>query len=235
MSSLEATFKQYQAKFPLYSKDAIINEMVKDGVFDKMLNTGDISQTDIERIKKGGSLFLLGNLVKSTATEFNTTAILGGDFSTKKSQSETNPSHTPKLHEFTSLVEVDSNGKIFNSQFSIEGIRKKFDENKYKVTKEVDKQYPNCSTITIIDRKTNKIFLKYEIYTTDAYTQKSSDIMITHYDKQGKKADEFVIIHEYGSDCYIGKVSKGNDKYGIDTFYEKNGNIQKTYEYSLQK
>ncbi len=233
-NSLEAIFNQYQAKFPLYSRKAIVEEMVKDGIFDGMLKTGKIKQADIDKIKKGSSLFLYDNLVETSASELNPTKIWGGDFSTKNSVEKKVDYTKTTPHKFTSLVDVNYQGKIFSSQFTLEGIRKKYNEKDYKIAKEINKEYPNYSTITVVDKKTNKKVCEYQISTYDSFRQKSNDFLISHYAKDGKTVNEFVIVHEYGSDCYFGKVSKRDGKHSIDTFYEQNGNIQKTYEWSEQ-
>ena len=70
-NSIEAIFAQYQKKFPLYNREAIVNEMIKNGVFDKMLETGEIKQSDLENIKKGKSLFFFDNSVEKTAESFD--------------------------------------------------------------------------------------------------------------------------------------------------------------------
>ena len=234
-NSIEKIFRQYQAKFPMYTREAVINEMVKDGVFEKMLKQGEIKQADIELLKKGGSLFLSGNIARANLEfDMNPTEIFGGHFSKTDKSSSEKPIIQP--HKFTSLVDVNAKGEIFTSQFTYEGIRKKFDEKKYKVTKVIDKEYPNFSTITVTDRKKNKKVCRYEIYdSSKSWSTKNIDINISNYDIDGKKVNEFVMVSEYGSDCYIGKVSKDiSDKEAIDIFYERNGNIRKTYEYSEQ-
>ena len=231
-NSVEAIFNQYQAKFPMYNREAIINEMIKDGAFDKMLKSGEIKQYDIDRIKNGGSLFVAPDI----AIDTDLTKILGGDFSTRKIPDKEESISEVKTHKFTSLVDVDSKGEIITSQFTLEGVRKKFDEKKYKITREIDKEYPNYSTITITDRKTNKKIREYDIHdSSDAWFRRAINVNISNYDKDGKKVDEFVMVCEFGDDCYISKVSKDiSDKESIDIFYEKDGSIKKTYEWSEQ-
>ncbi len=234
-SSIEKIFNQYQTKFPMFTREAVINEMVKDGVFDRLIKSGEIKKSDLENIKKGKSLFLVDNSISQIgkSLELDATAIFGGKFSTQKPEQKKNKIET-KQHQATSLVDVNARGEIFTSQFYIEGIRKKFDEKKYKITKVIDKDYPNCSTITVTDRKTNKKIREYSIYdSSSSWSTKNVDINISDYDKDGKTVKEFVMVSEYGSNCYIGKVSKDiSDKEAIDIFYEKNGNIEKTYEWS---
>ena len=234
-NSIEKILNQYQAKFPMYTREAVINEMVKDGVFDKMLKQGEIKQADIELLKKGGSLFLSGNIARADLEfDMSTTEIFGGYFSKTNKPSSEKPTIQP--HKFTSLVDVNAKGEIFTSQFTLEGIRKNFDEKIYKITKKVDKEYPQSSTITVTDRKTNKKIREYSIYdSSSSWSTKNVDINISDYDKDGKTVKEFVMVSEYGSNCYIGKVSKNiSDKEAIDIFYEKDGKIKKTYEYSEQ-
>lgn len=235
--AIQALLEKYQEKFPYYTRESVVNEMVKDGVFDKMLQKGEIKPSDIENLKNGGSLFMLNgaayNGVKSPK-ELTPTEIWGGSFSGKK------PVNSPQVditkttpHKYTSLVDVNYQGKIFSSQFTIEGIRKKFDEKNFKIKRVIDKEYPNFSTITVTDRKTNKLVYKCELskYTSD----NSEDMFLYSYRADGKTCKECVILHRYDNDCYVSKVSKNGKTTAIDTFYEfRSENIEKTYEWSEQ-
>ena len=74
---IQALFNQYQQKYPLYTRETIIDLMVEDGAI-----TLDIAK----KIKSGTSLFLLDNtFIKSDNInhDINMTKILGGNFSQK--------------------------------------------------------------------------------------------------------------------------------------------------------
>lgn len=234
MSNLiEAEINKYQTRFPLLNREAIIDEMFKDGIFDKMLKTGEIKQSDIEMLKKGTSLFLAGKKFYNVDTSYNEESIkeiFGGHFT--KTKPEVDVTKTTS-HKFTSLVDVNYQGKIFSSQFTLEGIRKKFDEKDYKIKRVIDKEYPNFSTITVTNRKTNKLVYKCELskYSSD----NSEDIFLYSYRADGKTCKECVILHRYDNDCYVNKVSKNGNTSATDTFYEfRSENIEKTYEWSEQ-
>ena len=234
-NKIELMVKKYEARFPLYSRASIIDEMVKDGVFDKMLKSGEIRQADIENIKKGGSLFLSQNLVKTTTLDFSATKIFGGEFTKKQPKPQDAAKIKPKHHKLTSLIDVDSKGNIITSQFYVEGLRKKYPSDRYKITKVVDKDYPNNSTITVINRKTNKKVLKCQMYESSLGYSRSNTYNIYHYASDGVNTDEFIIVSDYGCKTYIGKIGKYNGKTAIETFLDEDGKIEKTYEWTSQK
>lgn len=74
---IQALFHKYQQEYPLYTRDAIIDVMLDDGVI-----TYDIAQ----KVKSGVSLFLLDNkLAQSNAdNDVNMTKIMGGNFTKNK-------------------------------------------------------------------------------------------------------------------------------------------------------
>lgn len=77
-SNIQAKFKQYQRQYPLYTRDAITDLMLKDGVI-----TPDIAK----KIKSGVSLFLIDNNItnlNSINNDSSITSVLGGNFSTPK-------------------------------------------------------------------------------------------------------------------------------------------------------
>ena len=80
---IQALFNKYQQKYPLYTKEAIVDTMLKDGVI-----TPDIAK----KIKSGTSLFLLDNSFssKNTNKDLNMTEIFGGSFRKQKAKPKTN-------------------------------------------------------------------------------------------------------------------------------------------------
>ena len=79
---IQALFNQYQQKYPLYTRDAIVDLMVDDGVI-----TFEVAK----KIKSGVSLFLLDKdsfkLAKNN--DFSMTEIMGGSFKTTKQKTKT--------------------------------------------------------------------------------------------------------------------------------------------------
>lgn len=72
-SSIQTEYNKYQAKYPLYNRDTIVDLMLKDGII-----TPDIAT----KIKSGISLFELdSNFFKQNSKDWSTTQIFGGDFS----------------------------------------------------------------------------------------------------------------------------------------------------------
>lgn len=80
---IQVLFNKYQQKYPLYTKEAIVDTMLKDGVI-----TPDIAK----KIKSGTSLFLLDNSFssKNTNKDLNMTEIFGGSFRKQKAKPKTN-------------------------------------------------------------------------------------------------------------------------------------------------
>ena len=78
---IQALFNKYQQKYPLYTKEAIVDTMLKDGVI-----TPDVAK----KIKSGTSLFLLDNSFssKNTSKDLNMTEIFGGSFSKQKAKAK---------------------------------------------------------------------------------------------------------------------------------------------------
>ena len=80
---IQALFNQYQQKYPLYTREAIAELMLDDGVI-----TYDVAK----KIKSGVSLFLLDNDSFKTAknNDFSMTEIMGGNFSKTKTKPKSN-------------------------------------------------------------------------------------------------------------------------------------------------
>ena len=82
---IQALFNKYQQKYPLYTREAIINIMINEGAFEKYIAEGILNRDDVMKIKAGQSLFLFDNKFKSSFEEnnINMTKIFGGNFSKK--------------------------------------------------------------------------------------------------------------------------------------------------------
>lgn len=82
-ANIQALLKQYQQKYPLYTKDNIVDLMLQDGVI-----TIEIAK----KIKAGISLFTIENQLPSHKEEnsFNSTEIFGGYFTSQTSLPKTN-------------------------------------------------------------------------------------------------------------------------------------------------
>ena len=78
---IQALFNQYQQKYPLYTREAIVELMLDDGVI-----TFDVAN----KIKSGVSLFLLDNdFFKPNNNNFSMTEIMGGNFTKTKTKPKT--------------------------------------------------------------------------------------------------------------------------------------------------
>lgn len=73
MGGIQAIFNEYQKKYPLYTRDYIVDLMLDDGI---------ISFDIANKIKSGTSLFLLDNNISKTMNNnsINMTEIFGGNF-----------------------------------------------------------------------------------------------------------------------------------------------------------
>ena len=80
-NNIVSNFNEYVKKYPLYSKDAIVNLMVEDGI---------ISPETAKKIKSGMSLFLLEKPAWKTNVEedLSYTKAMGATFSKTKPKEE---------------------------------------------------------------------------------------------------------------------------------------------------
>ena len=85
---IQALFNQYQQRYPLYTRDAIVELMLDDGVI-----TFDVAN----KIKSGVSLFLTDNSLKKQiiGNAVNMTEIFGGNFSKTKFNRRIEPTKQP--------------------------------------------------------------------------------------------------------------------------------------------
>ena len=83
-NEIQTKFNEYQRKYPLYNRDAIVDLMVEDG---------EISPDVAKRIKSNESLFLIDNnfLKNKSNNDFSITEALGGNFSTQKTPKKEYP------------------------------------------------------------------------------------------------------------------------------------------------
>lgn len=119
-------FNIYQKRYPLYTREAIVDLMLKNGA---------ISPDTAKKIKSGMSLFLIDNSVANINQEYkeelpNMDAF---EFATQKKHDCVKRYH-PKFE----LLEVDNNGNVNMEQFSLETIKKKYTDKKYKIVTSVD-------------------------------------------------------------------------------------------------
>ena len=206
-SPIQANFESYQNKFPLYSRDAIVDMMLKDGA---------ITPDAAKKIKSGTSLFMIDNSFEAAKTEwgdFDSTEVFGGEFSCKPAV---------KQHDFTTLVEVGGDGKIFNSQFTVEGIRKKYSEKDYEI--KVEKDNHNVTYVTIYDKKTGKKAVTYDI---EPPARLSGYVSISTFDSDGNLKEYAMVKHGMENDCSVIRVDKYEGKTRLSTFYDGD-NIKKT-------
>ena len=79
---IQALFNKYQQKYPLYTRDAIVELMLDDGV---------ITFDTANKIKQGVSLFLLDNdsFKPAKQNDLSMTEIMGGNFSKTKTKPKT--------------------------------------------------------------------------------------------------------------------------------------------------
>lgn len=198
-SPVQTKFETYQKKFPLYSRDAIVDMMVKDGAI-----TPDMAN----KIKSGTSLFMLDNSFeppKSEFGDFDSTEIFGGNFSCV----------TPKSHEFTSLVDIGRDGKIFNSQFTKEGIRKKYNDKDYKIN--IEKLDYGVTCLTVFDKKNGNKVAKYKIEPPDVL---SGYVRVSNFDSIGNTKEFAIVRLDKNNECSIIRVDKFDGKAFVSTFYD---------------
>ena len=85
MNPIEKVFNEYCAKYPVLSRDAIVDLMIKE------CKDLEITPEIAKALKEGKSLFLLDNKIEKTPKQqyINMTEIFGGDFKSQKTQFQT--------------------------------------------------------------------------------------------------------------------------------------------------
>lgn len=131
--TIQNLFNQYKKKYPLYTREAIVNLMVNNGVI-----TPDVAK----KINSGVSLFGLDDLLtENKPQEIDMTDIMGGCFNSKKAvlanskvskvQSNINTQNNPKKEITTHIDDFinffNKNNVFFTKNLS--GIIKMIDEN----------------------------------------------------------------------------------------------------------
>lgn len=146
---IQALFNKYQKWYPYYSRDAIVDLMLKNGVI-----TSDIAK----KIKSGASLFLLDN----SAIEVNDDYLVNMDsfVSEKKNKQQ---EYTKLYHPKFDLLEIDNNGKVNMEQFSPDTIKKKYSDKKYRIT-------INKNDIVVKNTQTKKVV--FECFNFDTETKR---------------------------------------------------------------
>lgn len=211
-------YSQYTKKYPTLKNEDIINLMVQDGV---------ISTSDAKALQNGVSVFNIKDFfnfnIDTTATE-----IWGGHFSKSNKETEPNKTALSKPHNVTPLIEVDKNGEIYNSQFTIEGIRKRFKDLNYNVIETKDEY---GSLITVTDTNNHKV-LEYDITNYSDFFGR--DVKITKYNTSDNNASETVLlIIDTNNKTRILRHDIINEQESFATFfeYENPDYIHKTYAY----
>ncbi|MCQ2754458.1 MAG: hypothetical protein MJ231_05355, partial [bacterium] len=199
--SISSKLEEYNKRFPLYTREAIVEMMLQDGVI-----TPEVAQ----KINSGVSIFILDQEIASNNQSF--TEVFGGYFS-KKEQTE-----IIKTHPNTKLISVNKNGEIIPEQFTIDGLKSKFDNNKYDITEEIDEY--NYKTINVIDKSSKKVVRKITI---EPPFLDNTTIHVTEYDKNENGTGE-VLLYENKGKYNIGRIDnydyqKGE---GSQIFYDDN-------------
>ena len=123
---IQTLFNKYQKRYSLYTREAIVDLMLKDGV---------ISPDTAKKIKSGKSLFLIDNSIANINQEFKDELPNMDAFesTTKKKQD-----YVKRYHPKFELLEVNNNGNVNMEQFSFETIKKKYSDKKYKIVNSAD-------------------------------------------------------------------------------------------------
>ena len=124
---IQALFDKYQNWHPYYSRDAIVDMMLEDGVI-----TADAAK----KIKSGLSLFLIDNSIIDINKDSKENLPYLDSFEPQKNDKKINS--TKLYHPKFDNLEVDNNGKVVAEQFSLEAVKKKYSDKKYKIVNSVD-------------------------------------------------------------------------------------------------
>ena len=162
---IQALFDKYQKWYPYYTRDAIVDLMVKNGA---------ITSETAKKIQSGMSLFLIENTVSKLNDEFNEKFPNMDSF---EPQNKTQKKDNTKLyHSKFDFLEVDNNGNVIPEQFSLETIKKRYSNKKYKIITSED------GFKVVNTQNDQKVF---ESYTFDNYDGKKT-CAIHQYDDTGR-------------------------------------------------
>ena len=119
---IQALFDKYQKWYPYYTRDAIVDLMVKNGA---------ITSETAKKIKSGMSLFLIDNSVAKVNDDYSEKLPNMDSF---EPQNKTQKKDNTKLyHSKFDFLEVDNSGNVIPEQFSLETIKKRYSNKKYKI------------------------------------------------------------------------------------------------------
>ncbi len=161
---IQALFDRYQKRYPYYSRDAIVDLMLKNGVI-----TSDIAR----KIKSGASLFLIDNGVIDINKDFNKKLLNMDSFEPQKNNKKTDC--TKLYHPKFNNLEVDNDGNVLPEQFSLETIKARYGDKKYKIVNSAD-------GFKVINKQNNKKVFDIFYYDNN-YGKKVCAIQI--YDDNG--------------------------------------------------
>lgn len=172
--------------------------------------------------------------------DFSITEIFGGNFKKSKNTIDTTK-EVPRTHKFTSLVEVDYGGIIFSQQFTQENIKKKYNQNDYKIIEKKENKNGNTYiTTSIINKKTNKKEIEY-------FNDRNVYVTISTFNEDSTPREK-VNLWLTGKDnrCYITDRTSYTQNSAIFTEYEyasedvkevrkmvKNGNLYQVTESTI--
>ena len=221
-NNIQAKFKAYAQKYPVYDRNTLVDMMVKDGVI-----TADVAK----QIKSGKSLFLIDNsFAQQTQTsDFSMTNIMGGSFSTQSAKTTATPQPTAPQATRKPSIRISSlyltpNGKIDLNQFSQEALKTKYPYDQYTIS--TAKNDYGIKTITITNKKSK------QTEATIGYGENNF-----YYDKyQNGKRLTSNVINKLGNITSVCKYN-GNQKHlkvwgedGLTLKYERFSDSTKTIE-----
>lgn len=151
-NNIQAKFKAYAQKYPVYDRNTLVDMMVKDGVI-----TADVAK----QIKSGKSLFLIDNSFaqQTQPSDFSMTNIMGGSFSTQSAKTTATPHPTAPQATRKPSIRISSlyltpNGKIDLKQFSQEALKAKYPSAQYTISTAKDDF--GIKTVTITNKKSKQ-------------------------------------------------------------------------------
>lgn len=199
-------------KYPPYNPETI--DSTKKGN-----NDANVTFEGADNLKMCGSIFMLDERLKPTFkmsdSGINITEIFNGEFSTGTSiaKPENYVEILAKTNKYSSLVEMDNKGNIIAEQFTIEGIKKRFNEKDYKISIEHNDGH---QWVTIKDKKTDKKIREYSI--PDFSEEQNVSASIHNYDND-EVSDESVGVHFVkDKGLFMGSVYK-RDKDDVHSTY----------------
>ena len=194
---IQALFDKYQKWYPYYSRDAIVDLMLQKGVI-----TSDVAK----KIKSGMSLFLIDNGVIDINKDYNENLPNMDSFVPQKN----NQDYTKLYHPKFDNLEVDNNGNVLTEQFSLEAVKKKYSDKKYKIVNSAD-------GFKVVNKQTGKKV--FETYYFDNH--------------EGNKICAVRICDDNGRDISGGQLEKNKMVYWEK--YNKKGEVLYSEHYNAKE